>query len=84
LEQPVIKRGAVRWTFEQVLQSMRELDAFLKRLGLYTEAGQTLWSMTEAIELAGVYAALKNYDPLDSGAEVPRTPPGIAASSRGR
>jgi hypothetical protein len=80
----------MRWTFEQVLQSMRELDAFWKRLGLYTEAGrvgahisaiealdtaqklgnvdgidndQTLWSMTEAIELAGVYAALKNYDP---------------------
>jgi hypothetical protein len=78
------------WTFEQVLQSMRELDKFLKRLGLQTEAGrfrahiqaiqtldaaqkvgnvgdidddQTLWSMTEAIELAGVYDALKDYDP---------------------
>jgi hypothetical protein len=28
------------WTFEQVLQSMRELDAFLKRIGLHTEAGR--------------------------------------------
>src|SRR6266849_1342247 len=80
----------MRWTFEQVLQSMRELDAFLKRLGLHTEAGrfiahikvietldaaqkrgnvdgidndQTLWSMTEAIEFAEVYDALKDYDP---------------------
>jgi hypothetical protein len=78
------------WTFEQVLQSIRELDAFLKRLGLHTEAGrfsahikaietldaaqkrgnvdgidndQTLWSMTEAIELVDVYDALKDYSP---------------------
>jgi hypothetical protein len=77
------------WTFEQVLQRMRELDAFLKRIGLHTEAGrfsvhikaietldaaqkrgsvdeidndQTLWSMTEAIELAEV-DALKEYSP---------------------
>ena len=81
----------MRWRFDQVLNSIRELDAFLKRLGLRTEAcrlsahvgaiealdaaqkrgnvdgidsDQTLWSMTEAIELVEAYEALKDYDPL--------------------